>query len=104
MSPILDALGGALEKIYICSECGKRKVVLENFVALNFHRLNLKEVNEVRKNFKERNYEEGLVYCNMPMPKKTFFDKLMLKSTKKVPVLTLRDYLCNLNFTRNDQM
>lgn len=104
MSPILDALGGALEKVYHCSECGKKRTVLENFVTLNFHRLNIAEVEEVRKNFKERSYEEGMVYSNIPVPKKTLMDKIFLKNRKKVPLVTLRDYLCNLNFTRNDQM
>lgn len=104
MSPILGALGGALEKIYLCSNCGRKKVVLENFVALNFHRLNLKETNEVRKNFIEKNFEEGLVYASVPIPKKSFLDNFRLKNTKKVPLLTLRDYLCNLNYTKNGEV
>ena len=104
MSPILDALGGALEKVYHCSECGERRTVLENFVSLTFNRLTLKEVEEVRRNFRLRNYEEGLVYCNMPVVKKSLFDRILLKNTKRFPLLTLRDYLCNLNFTRNDHL
>lgn len=103
MSPVLDALGGALEKIYHCSECGKKKTVLENFVALNFHRLNTREVEEVRRNFRAKNYDEGLIYIDSPV-KKSFFDRLLLKAAKKVPQVTLRDYLCNLNFTKNEQL
>lgn len=104
MSPILGAFGGAIEKIYTCDNCRKERVAVENFVSLNFEKLNIEEVETVRKNFLERNYKEGMVYKSIPLEKRSFKNKLLLQSSQKVLQLTIRDYLCHLNFTRNDNM
>ncbi len=102
MSPILGAFSGAIEKIYSCDNCKKERVVVENFVSLNFEKLNEEEVETVRRNFIERNYKEGMVYKSVPLGKRSLKNKLLLQSNKKIPLLTIRDYLCHLNFTRND--
>ncbi len=60
------------------------------------------EVQHVRQNFAARGYKEGQVYKTVPLEKKSIKDRLLMQSSKKIPVLTIRDYLCHLNFTRND--
>jgi ubiquitin C-terminal hydrolase len=104
MSPILDAFGGALEKIYDCTACEYSRTVLENFVSLSFDRLTLSELLKIRTKFEERNYNEGLQYIKTDLKKTSLFDKLRLKKTQSLPLITLRDFFCHLNFTMSDNL
>lgn len=102
MSPIIDAFGGVLKKTYECIVCKQSRDVVENRFSLNFDRLDRSEIQKVRQTFEEKGYTEGLVYKQVQAKNSSLISKLMMKSTRKVPLLTLRDYFCHLNFTLGD--
>jgi len=104
MSPILNTLGGAIEKVYGCESCQLSKTTLENFVTLNFKTLSALEVRFIRDKFMEKKYFEGMYYKEQPVKKKTIVDKLLRKKLERVPVVTIRDYLCHLNYTKNETL
>lgn len=103
MSPILNAFGGGIEKIYQCERCQKTKTTVEEFVSLNFKPLSAHEVEFIRTKFQQKGFKEGLVYKKEVKKKTNMFSKLINKKQEDVPVLTIRDYLCHLNYTRNSE-
>ena len=102
MSPILDAFGGAIEKIYFCENCKRHKVALENFVSLNFQKLLADELAPIRAHFRDKNYKEGMVFEESKEERKSFINKLISPRRKQTPITTLRDYFCHLNFTQGN--
>lgn len=104
MSPVLGAFGGVIEKIYQCANCNKQKTLVENFVSLTFKRLTIEEIQSIRAHFEDRGYSDGLVYKVIPTPKKSLMNIIMLRKSMKIPLLTLRDYFCHLNFTRSENL
>lgn len=101
MSPIFNAFGGGIEKVYECAQCHKSKTRVEDFVSLSFKTMSLEEVQFVRSRFAEKGFAEGLVYKETPAKKTPLLHKLLGKKADKTPVLTIRDYLCHLNYTRS---
>lgn len=101
MSPIFNAFGGGIEKVYGCSQCKKTKTTVEDFVSLSFKTMSAEEIEFVRSRFLEKNFTEGLVYKEVPARKTHLLQKFLGKKTEKIPVLTIRDYLCHLNYTKN---
>lgn len=104
MSPILSAFGGAIEKNYHCDNCKQTKAVVENFVSLSFQKLTLEDLEIIRNKFMEKGFTDGLVYRDRVLQTKTFIQKVIGKKTEKIPIVTIRDYLCHLNFTRSDKL
>lgn len=104
MSPIFNAFGGGIEKVYSCAECKKSKTTVEDFVSLSFKTMSADEIEFVRNRFSEKQYTEGLVYKEVPAKKTHLFQKILGKKSEKIPVLTVRDYLCHLNYTRNPNL
>lgn len=104
MSPILSAFGGAIEKNYLCDSCNQTKTVLETFVSLSFQKLSLEDITTIRTKFSEKGYSEGLVYREQPHQPASFVQRMIGKKGDRVPIVTIRDYLCHLNFTRSDKL
>lgn len=104
MSPVFDAFGGAIEKIYDCPDCHYSRTVLENYITLSFDRLTMADVFKIRQKFEERNYPEGLLYIKNTAKKTSLMDKLLLKKAQLIPLITLRDFFCQLNFTMSESM
>lgn len=104
MSPIFNAFGGGIEKVYKCSECKRTKTTVEDFVSLSFRTMNAEEVGFVRHRFEEKKFTEGLIYKEVSIKKSHLLQKFIGKKTEKIPVLTIRDYLCHLNYTRNPNL
>jgi ubiquitin C-terminal hydrolase len=103
MSPILNAFGGGIEKIYQCDKCENTKTTVEEFVSLNFKPLTSIEVEFIRSKFHQKGFKEGLVYKKESKKKTNLLSKLIQKKQGDIPVLTIRDYLCHLNYTRNSE-
>lgn len=101
MSPIINSFGGGIEKIYQCTLCLKQKTTIEEFVGLNFKLMSSLEVDFIRSKFSQQSFTEGLVYKEQPAKKFGFIGKLIGKKKEDIPVLTIRDYLCHLNYTRS---
>ena len=102
-SPILNALGGGIEKIYSCEECKFSKTTVESFVSLSFKPLSAFEVDYIRSKFAEKKYSEGLVYKEQTSVKPGLISMFSRKVNKRVPQLTIRDFLCHLNYTVGSQ-
>ena len=103
-SPILNALGGGIEKIYSCEECKFSKTTVESFVSLSFKPLSTYEVDYIRSKFAEKKYSEGLVYRDQTSIKSGLISIFNRKVNKRVPLLTIRDFLCHLNYTVGSQL
>lgn len=108
MSPIIYGVGGEIEKLYTCNSCGNAQLKIEKFISLNFKKLQMEELEEIRNRFSDKGYQEGLKHENdfNMQPKKMgliqrFFSKK--KETPKArPITTVRDYLCHLNLLQKD--
>ena len=103
-SPILNGLGGGIEKVYNCTNCKFSKSTVESFVSLSFKPLSADEVSFIRKKFLDNEYLEGMVYREIA-PKKSLMTSIFKKKeSPRVPLLTIRDFLCHLNYTVSNEL
>ena len=104
MSPIINSFSGGIEKVHICESCQHSKTTVESFISLYFKKMSLEEANFVRSKFEEKEFDEGMIYKEQPLKKKkTLMNVIMGKKKERIPVLTIRDYLCHLNYTKSDK-
>lgn len=86
-------------------DCKFHKTTIENFVSMNFKSLSTEEVTFIREKFIEKDFQEGLFYKVPTLKKATLLSKILgKKNEKRIPVTTIRDFLCHLNYTKGDKM
>lgn len=100
-SPVFAAIGGEIEKYLLCKNCGKFTSRLENFISLNFKKLQESEVQEIRRKFEHQGYAEGMVTKQSP-EKRGLLSKFLNRKPKVIPLVTIRDYLCHLNLLQRE--
>ncbi len=105
MSPVIYGIGGEIEKYYSCKYCHNIITKIENFISLNFKKLQPNELEEIRDKFASEGYHEGIKYEETGEKKKGIFKNLFSKKKDNLkPIITIRDYLCHLNLLQKDQV
>lgn len=102
-SPIFAAIGGEIEKNFLCKECSNTTHRVENFISLNFKKLHEPEISEIRGQFEKQGYREGLVYRS-DTRKKGLLSRVFQRKQKQTPVVTIRDYFCHLNLLQRERL
>lgn len=104
MSPVMAGLGGTIEKIYHCDMCGNKKTTQESFVCLNFKVLSKEDILFIRDQFQQKGYNEGLIYKEKrSITPQRLLKKLIGRNQEPEPILTIRDYICHLNYMIEDK-
>lgn len=101
-SPIFAAVGGEIEKNLMCKECSNTTQRCENFISLNFKKLQEPEIAVIREQFEKQGYREGQVYKTEGR-KQGLLSRVFQRKRKQVPVVTIRDYMCHLNLLQREQ-
>jgi hypothetical protein len=103
MSPIIYGVGGEIEKFYYCPHCKQHTLKLENFISLNFKKLTLPEMVQIREKFHNEGYEEGIKFEDQVHKSTSMLQRLFKKKKQPPkPIATIRDYLCHLNLLQKD--
>lgn len=87
--------------MYTCLTCGHAEEKPENFMSLNFKRLQKDHVLQIRKRFASEGYKEGIVTKEVDQGKRKGFLGIFKPKPVFQPVLTIRDYFCFLNLIQS---
>lgn len=106
MSPIIYGVGGEIEKFYSCDICKRQTMKIENFISLNFKKLTIKELQQVREKFKDEGYSEGIKFQEIATKTTSVLQRIFTKKKvqEKRPIATIRDYLCHLNLIQKESV
>lgn len=104
-SPVKVGFCTVIEKSLQCLHCLKTKMKSEENLMVNFMQLRKQDKKDIeygRKIFATNGIEDGLLYEPAAKSKLSFLNIFKKKNEDNCkPVLSLRDYLCNLNCSIN---